>query len=73
MPGFDKEPNGNYFNEYYGEVPMIVMEAINEFHWSPADFNRAIELYGSADGLAEVLKKNGFTPNAWDIDKDFGK
>lgn len=66
MPKFGKEPNGNYFNEYYGEVTLLVAEAINEFKWSPSDYDFAVRRYGSMMGLHEALKTNNYQPDSFD-------
>lgn len=70
MPKFSKESNGMYFNEWYGEVTLLVAEAINEFKWSQSDFNMAIYKYGSVQGLNDALKTNSYTPNDWPDERD---
>lgn len=66
MPKFGKEPDGSYYNEWYGSVTLRVAEAINEFKWSPHDFNMAVMRYGSVKELDEVLKTNNYQPDSWD-------
>jgi hypothetical protein len=70
MPKFGKEDNGLYYNEYYGYVTLRVAEAINEFKWSPSDFNMAIYQYGSMEELNDALKTNSYVPNDWPEERD---
>jgi hypothetical protein len=70
MPKFAKENNGMYFNEWYGEVTLLIAGAINEFKWSPHDFNMAVYEYGSMQELDDALKTNSYTPNDWSDERD---
>lgn len=55
MPKFAKEPDGSFYNEWYGAVPKVVKEAIVKGKWSPSDFDMKVYEYGSLESLANAL------------------
>ena len=57
MPKFHKEPDGSFYNEWYGAVPKVVKDAIVKQKWSPMDFTMEVAEHGSLESLASSLAR----------------